>query len=117
MVGLTGEQILRPDFSSSTTTATNNREGSTERAMQSNGVIENGSSTGEIAVNGLVSNNMVSGKKRENGVCDGMEVKGVARRVSGEVLARRTKPRQQLSAKDLDIIRLIGQHLREMGFG
>jgi len=84
--------------------------------MQANGVIENGSSTGEIAVNGLVSN-LVSGKKHENGVCDGVEVKGVARRVGGEVPTRRMKPKQQLSAKDLDIIRLIGQHLREMGFG
>lgn len=98
-------------------TATTEEEESSETAMQANGVVENGTTTtttGEIAMNGL---GLVSGKKRENGVCDGVEVRGVARRVTGEVPPRRMKPRQQLSAKDLDIIRLIGQHLREMGFG
>ena len=88
-----------------------------ETAMQANGVVENGTTTGEIAVNGLGSG-LVSGKKRENGVvCDGVEMRGVARHVTGEVPPRRLKPRQQLSGKDVDIIRLIGQHLREMGFG
>ncbi len=94
-------------------------EGTSETAMQANGVIENGTTntTGEIAVNGLSGSSLVSGKKRENGVCDGMDLRGVARHMTGEVLPRRVKPRQQLSSKDLDIIRLIGQHLREMGFG
>lgn len=91
-------------------------EGPSETAMQANGVVENGTTTSGIAVNGL-GGGLVSGKKRENGVvCDGVEVMGVARHVKGELPTRRAKPRQQLSGKDEDIIRLIGQHLRELGF-
>lgn len=85
-------------------------------AMQSNGVIENGTTT-EIAVNGLGSG-LVSGKSHANGVCEGeedVEVRGVSQRVAGEVQLRKLRQRQ-LSGKDVDIIRLIGQHLREMGF-
>lgn len=86
-------------------------------AMQSNGVIENGTS-GEIAVNGLGSS-VLSVKGHENGVCEGgedVEVGGVSQRVAGEVQLRKLR-QMQLSGKDVDIIRLIGQHLREMGFG
>lgn len=85
-------------------------------AMQSNGVIENGT-VDEIAVNGLGSG--VPGKGHKNGVCEegeGVEVGGVNQRLAGEVRLRKKRPKQ-LSGKDVDIIRLIGQHLREMGFG
>ena len=88
-------------------------------AMQSNGVIhENGTtSSSDFAVNGLssvVKSNGCDGIKFEGeeevGVASGGESKHV-----GPVLTRKRKQRQ-LSRKDTDIVRLIGQHLREMGF-
>ena len=86
-------------------------------AMQSNGVLKNGT-TGEIAVNGLRSG-VLSGKGHKNGVCEGgegVEVENVSQQVAEELRLRSIRQRQ-LSGKDIDIIRIIGQHLREMGFG
>lgn len=82
--------------------------------MQSNGVIhENGTST----VNGLSS--VIKSNGCEGGVCEGEEIGATAGReseqVGGPILVRKRKQRQ-LSRKDTDIVRLIGQHLREMGF-
>ena len=87
-----------------------------EPAMQSNGVIENGT-TDEIAVNGLGSG-VPSGKGHKKDVCEegeGVEMGGVSQLMAGEVRPRKMRPKK-LSGKDVDIIRLIGQHLREMGF-
>ena len=90
-------------------------------AMQSNGVIhENGTSSSDFAVNGLVSLGKSNGCE-ESVLCEGRE-EGVSgpgggggtRRV-GSTPVRKRKQRQ-LSQKDTDIVRLIGQHLREMGF-
>ncbi len=89
-------------------------------AMQSNGVIhENGTSSSDIAVNGLLSKS--NGCDEEDILCgdkgEGMGVGGggETQRSMGSVLVRKRKQRQ-LSRKDTDIVRLIGQHLREMGF-
>ena len=83
-------------------------------AMQSNGVIhENGRrTTSDFAVNGLAS------ALKSNGHEQGSESEEVSGRGSANghsVLVRKRKQRQ-LSDKDSDIVRLIGQHLREMGF-
>lgn len=95
--------------------------------MQSNGVIhENGTSTSDLAVNGLVG--VVKSNGCEEGVfCEDRgeeeeegELNGASGTTGGlqrlnSVHVRKRKHRQ-LSRKDTDIIRLIGQHLREMGF-
>ena len=82
--------------------------------MQSNGVIhENGTSDSDFAVNGLgvIKSNGVT----EEGLCEGEALRTVGRSGHTDTVLSRKKKRQ-LSDKDADIIRLIGQHLREMGF-
>ena len=86
--------------------------------MQSNGVIhENGTSSdftsSDFAVNGLSKSNGRDVREEEEAV--GTTVVGDSEHVSGPVLIRKRK-QKQLSKKDSDIVRLIGQHLREMGF-
>lgn len=84
-------------------------------AMQANGVIhENGTSISEFAVNGLGS--LVKSNGCENISCEeeNLNVGGASGHL-GSVTVRKRKKRQ-LSSKDTDIVRLIGQHLREMGF-
>ena len=89
---------------------------STSLAMQSNGIFHaNGTrSSGEFAVNGL------GGVVTSNG-CDGDLFEGEEAVKMGasahveKVLSRKRKQRQ-LTGKDRDVIRLVGQHLREMGF-
>lgn len=89
-------------------------------AMQSNGVIHENGTSSDFAVNGLVGVVKSNGCE-ESVLCDDKEeeVSGVSgsggtQRV-GSVHFRKRKQRQ-LSRKDTDIVRLIGQHLREMGF-
>lgn len=83
--------------------------------MQANGVIhENGTSTSEFAVNGL--GGVVKSNGCENVSCEeegGLGVGGASGHVA---VPLRKRKHRQLSSKDTDIIRLIGQHLREMGF-
>ena len=94
-------------------------------AMQSNGVIhENGTSSNTSAFTAAV-NGLGQASLKSNGCeaipCEGEEVGsstggGESEHIGATVpLVRKRKPRQ-LSSKDTDIIRLIGQHLREMGF-
>ena len=96
---------------------------SSSTAMQANGVIhENGTttSTSEFAVNGLgggggvVKSNGCEKVLYEDEEDGDLNVGGANGRV-GSMPVRKRKQRQ-LSSKDTDIIRLIGQHLREMGF-
>lgn len=83
--------------------------------MQSNGVIHENGTSNNFAVNGL------SGVIKSNGiVCEGEKKTGItvgrdSEHIAGPILVRKRKQRQ-LSSKDTDIVRLIGQHLREMGF-
>lgn len=84
-------------------------------AMQSNGVIhENG--TSDFSVNG------VGGVVKSNGCGDSLinddkkEMKMKGRGGMDPALTSRRRKTRPLSAKDTDTIRLIGQHLREMGF-
>lgn len=84
-------------------------------AMQSNGVIhENGRrSTSDFAVNGLGSA-LKSNGCEQGSASEGEEVgRGSA---NGRSVLVRKRKQKQLSSKDNDIVRLIGQHLREMGF-
>lgn len=93
--------------------------------MQSNGVIhENGTSSNTSAFTAAV-NGLSQASLKSNGceaiACEGEEVGsstggGDSEHIGATVpLVRKRKPRQ-LSSKDTDIIRLVGQHLREMGF-
>ncbi len=98
-------------------------EQSSLSAMQSNGVIHENGTSSDFAVNGLVgvvkSNGCEEsvlceeGREEEEGV-SGASGSGGTQRL-GSVHVRKRKQRQ-LSRKDTDIVRLIGQHLREMGF-
>lgn len=90
--------------------------------MQSNGVIHENGTSSDFAVNGLggvIKSNgcediLYEEEEEGEGEEGGKRVTGESKHV-GAVLARRRKQRQ-LSSKDTDIVRLIGQHLREMGF-
>ena len=90
-------------------------------AMQSNGVIHENGTSSDFAVNGLVGVVKSNGCE-ESVLCEEREEEGVSgasgsagtHRVSS--LHTRKRKQRQLSRKDTDIVRLIGQHLREMGF-
>lgn len=80
-------------------------------AMQSNGVIhENGTST-ENGLSGVIKSNGIVCEREESGATAGRE----SPHIGGPILVRKRK-QKHLSSKDTDIVRLIGQHLREMGF-
>lgn len=85
--------------------------------MQSNGVIHENGTSSDFAVNGLSS--VIKSNGCESAASEGEEIGATAGRESehlgGPILVRKRKQRQ-LSRKDTDIVRLIGQHLREMGF-
>ncbi len=89
-------------------------------AMQSNGggVIHANGTTSDFAVNGL-SGGIIKSNGCEGVVCEGEEVGSTT--AGGEdgvhaVPVGRKRKQRQLSSKDTDIVRLVGQHLREMGF-
>ena len=87
--------------------------------MQANGVIhENGTSASEFAVNGLGGGGgVIKSNGCEDVTCqeeeEDLNVGGASGHVAVPV---RKRKQRQLSSKDTDIVRLIGQHLREMGF-
>ena len=85
------------------------KSGSQQQQQHSNGVTLENVSRGIVAVNGnseLVNGVSASGEEDGGIVTDGLE-----RRVRV-----RKRPQRQLTGMDADIVRLIGQHLREMGF-
>lgn len=86
--------------------------------MQSNGVIHENGTSSDFAVNGL--SGVIKSNGCEGTACEEEEVGrasagGESEHICGPVLSRKRK-QKQLSRKDTDIVRLIGQHLREMGF-
>jgi hypothetical protein len=91
--------------------------------MQSNGVIHENGTNSDFAVNGLGS--VIKRNGCDGAVCNeeeeeavgtvGTTVGGEKEHIGGAILLRKRKQRH-LSKKDSDIVRLIGQHLREMGF-
>ena len=81
-----------------------------QRQQQTNGVtLENITSDGVAAING--DGGLV------NGVGTGEEDGVIAtERLEQHISRTRKRPQRQLTGIDADIVRLIGQHLREMGF-
>lgn len=82
-----------------------------QRQQQTNGVtLENITSDGVAAINGD-SGGLV------NGVGTGEEDGAISmERLEQHISRTRKRPQRQLTGIDADIVRLIGQHLREMGF-
>lgn len=81
-----------------------------QRQQQTNGVtLENITNDGVAAINGE--------RGLVNGVGTGVEDGEIAtERLEQHISRVRKRPQRQLTGIDADIVRLIGQHLREMGF-